>query len=127
MISLDPMERLTCAEYLTKFRSIAFPNIFYDFLHPFLTSLNESQSAPVVVAPTPTKHVGVSTPNGTVTAKSGVEPGGRAGGVLRSEADERIERVWSEWETIGRFLGGEAGVEVGEGKSGVKSLEEEVG
>lgn len=69
MISLDPANRSTCSEYLASYRSTAFPEIFYTFLHPFLSSLNDSA---------------VSNGHG--------------------DADEKIEKVWTEWETIAGFL-----------------------
>lgn len=53
MVSLDPAARLSFADYLTQYRSTAFPDIFYTFLHPFLSSLNEPSSPSPAPAPAP--------------------------------------------------------------------------
>lgn len=92
MISLDPAQRLTCDEYLNSYRSTAFPDIFYTFLHPFLSALND-YSTPIVPSPS-TPIASTATP--TIP--------GHAGATLKTDADDRVERVWSEWEMIARYL-----------------------
>ncbi|GAA5836125.1 hypothetical protein JCM9279_002203 [Rhodotorula babjevae] len=106
MVSLDPSARLSFADYLAQYRSTAFPNIFYTFLHPFLSSLNEPSSAP----PPPTSAPHTASPS---SARPGTStPADTAAGgpqqqqqtLLRTDADDRIERVWTEWEMIARYL-----------------------
>lgn len=95
---------MSCADYLEQYRGLAFPDIFYTFMHPFISSLNDCVSVtPIPPIPSP----GVSTPNGPHA--SGEVAG--AYGTLRSDADERIERVWSEWEMIQEHLDRDAGRE----------------
>lgn len=106
MLSLDPASRLSCADYLDRYRGLAFPDIFYTFLHPFISSLNDCvPSAPAAATPAP----GVSTPTGTHAAG---DPAGMYG-TLKSDADERIERIWSEWEMIQEYLDRDAGMAPG--------------
>ncbi|ORY82386.1 Other/VPS15 protein kinase [Leucosporidium creatinivorum] len=100
MLSLDPTHRLSCAEYLASYRNTAFPDIFYTFLHPFISSLNDI--SPSLPPPTPNASLAGKT-TGTAT------PGGQSGdqqqqATLRSDADDRIERVWNEWEMISEYL-----------------------
>lgn len=105
MISLDPANRSTCEEYLASYRKTAFPDIFYDFLHPFISSLNSSSptsTAPPATPPLAIRVPGISTP--AETAKS-VQPN-RASLAMRNDADERIETIWNEWESIAGFLDG---------------------
>lgn len=127
MLSLDPSARLSCADYLSQYRGSAFPDIFYTFLHPFISSLNDVAPPPPPPAPRP-----LSTTSGTATGGTAT-PGGVSGVVdtpapqatLRSNADEKIERVWSEWETISGFLGCE-GAKEEETKEGEKAGRNEV-
>ena len=108
MISLHPANRSTCAEYLASYRKIAFPDIFYDFLHPFISSLNTSSSpsfiAPPATPPLASRVPGISTP--AETAKS-IAP--KVNVTMRNDADERIETIWTEWEVIAGFLEGGVG------------------
>ncbi|KAK4050158.1 Serine/threonine-protein kinase [Microbotryomycetes sp. JL201] len=98
MLSLDPADRMTCAEYLAAYQGSVFPNIFSAFLHPFISALNDSTSGvtPPVQAPTKTPLPGSSTP--TQRVQETILP------TLKSDADERIERIWAEWETISEYL-----------------------
>lgn len=94
MISLDPESRLTCEKYLSTYRNEAFPEIFYTFLHPFISSLNDSTS---------------STPNPNLTSNDinsniGGGMNGNGGVILRTDADDKIERIWLEWELIEKYL-----------------------
>jgi phosphoinositide-3-kinase regulatory subunit 4 len=104
MISLDPADRLTCDEYLSTYRTTAFPDIFYTFLHPFISSLNEaSNSSATPSSATPTglrSATGTSTPSLGVT----VEAAALGGVTMQTDADDNIEKVWSEWEMIARYL-----------------------
>ncbi|KAM0788135.1 hypothetical protein ACM66B_001300 [Microbotryomycetes sp. NB124-2] len=98
MLSLEPTDRMTCAEYLAAYQGSVFPDLFSSFLHPFIASLNDStlSVAPEATAPTKTPLPGSSTP--TPKLQETVLP------TLKSDADERIERIWVEWETISEYL-----------------------
>lgn len=116
MISLDPSARLTCEEYLTTYRDVAFPEIFYTFLHPFISSLNETSNSSSNSAPSTSYTARESNAPTTATSGMNLDPlnlnNGLNGGVeLRSDADDRIERIWSEWEMIEKYLD-EGGVSV---------------
>ena len=106
MISLDPKERLTCAEYLASYQGTAFPDIFYNFFHPFISSLNEPFSSaplpPTMPTKTPLPGHNNSSANRSNVVVEAVQP------TLRSDADERIERIWVEWEMISEYLDREA-------------------
>ncbi|BGP14610.1 Serine/threonine-protein kinase [Rhodosporidiobolus nylandii] len=93
MISLDPSARLTFADYLQQYRSTAFPDVFYTFLHPFLASLASSAPPPATAAPRPTGAIGAAGAPEQVQQT-----------LLRTDADETIERVWGEWEVVARYL-----------------------
>lgn len=105
MISLDPSSRLTCEEYLTTYRDVAFPEIFYTFLHPFIASLNETSNSSTS-APS-TSYTARESNAPTTTSGMNLDPmnnGLNAGVELRSAADDKIERIWSEWEMIEKYL-----------------------
>ncbi|BGP23345.1 other/VPS15 protein kinase [Rhodotorula toruloides] len=99
MVSLDPISRLTFSDYLNQYRGTAFPEIFYTFLHPFLSSLTESVA---LSAPPPV-------PSRPESATPGTGDGAGFAArqehtLLRTDADDKIERVWTEWEIIARYL-----------------------
>ncbi|BGP38644.1 Serine/threonine-protein kinase [Rhodotorula kratochvilovae] len=97
MISLDPSARLSFADYLAQYRSTAFPDIFYTFLHPFLSTLNEPSSAAAPPPPPPARP-GMSTPADAPAQQQQQQT------LLRTDADDRIDRVWHEWEIVARYL-----------------------
>lgn len=84
MVSVDPDRRLTFDQYLSTYRGVAFPEIFYSFLHPFISSLDEAS------------------PSSSVTTT--VPPSGSAPETLKTDSDSKIERVWGDWENIRRYL-----------------------
>ncbi|GAA5903427.1 ubiquitin-binding serine/threonine protein kinase VPS15 [Sporobolomyces salmoneus] len=107
MISLEPSSRLSFSTLLSQYRQTAFPDIFYTFLHPFLNSLNRVSAPLPPSAPTASSSFSQAqsstTRLGTATPTPGLaEPQQQT--LLRTDADERIERVWNEWEIIQRYL-----------------------
>ncbi|GAA6060755.1 hypothetical protein JCM10212_006735 [Sporobolomyces blumeae] len=111
MVSLDPSSRLSFSALLSQYRQTAFPDVFYTLIHPFLSSLNHVSS--VSTSAPPSSAAGLSsttTRSGTTTPTPGA--GSLATGVhmeaqqtlLRTESDERIERIWGEWEVVERYL-----------------------
>ncbi|GAA5975929.1 hypothetical protein JCM10908_005330 [Rhodotorula pacifica] len=107
MLSLDPSARLSFADYLVQNRGTAFPEIFYTFLHPFISSLDKVSS---FVPPTPstgarTATTTISLPAPSVDGGVGSQQPLQQGPILlRTDADEKIERIWSEWEMVTRYL-----------------------
>lgn len=79
MLELDPQKRLSCAEYLDRCRGKAFPDSFYDYFLPFFTSLNEM---------------------------TGVQPASssNSSAVAGTEADDRINQIWAEWDIVRSHL-----------------------
>lgn len=109
MLSLDPSARLSFADYLTQNRGNAFPEIFYTFLHPFISSLDRVSASvpPPTAAPTTEMRNGAATPSVDVGAggqqqQQAQQPQGPI--LLRTDADEKIERIWTEWEMVTRYL-----------------------
>lgn len=101
MVSLDPSSRLSFSDYLNQYRGTAFPEIFYTFLHPFLSSLTESASSSAP-PPGPTRP-GSATP---VTGDGTGLAARQEHTLLRTDADDKIERLWLEWEIVARYLDG---------------------
>lgn len=103
MISLDPSSRLSFSAYLRQYRTTAFPDIFYTFLHPFLSSLSELSSPPASSAPSaPPPPSFVPSRAGAAAQQQQQEKIQQT--LLRTDADETIEQVWSEWEVVKRYL-----------------------
>ncbi|KAL2019289.1 hypothetical protein VTK56DRAFT_9756 [Thermocarpiscus australiensis] len=78
MIQLDPQKRYSAEQYLGFWKGKVFPEYFYSFLHQYMemiTDLSASRYAQ------------------------------RANGRNIGEADERIERVWLDFDKISYFLG----------------------
>lgn len=103
MLSLDPAHRLTFSDYLTRNRGTAFPEVFYTFLHPFIGSLDSV----AVHAPSSAAQAGRTTTTGKAPSIDGVGPQQQAQSgpiLLRTDADEKIERIWTEWEMVSRYL-----------------------
>ncbi|KAL2173811.1 uncharacterized protein P884DRAFT_231482 [Thermothelomyces heterothallicus CBS 202.75] len=87
MIQLDPQKRYSAEQYLDFWKGKVFPEYFYSFLHQYMELITDISSAQYA---------------GGGTARSA------------SEADQRIERVWLDFDKIAYFLGyqnGESRVE----------------
>ncbi|KAL2200710.1 hypothetical protein P885DRAFT_28122 [Corynascus similis CBS 632.67] len=78
MIQLDPQKRYSAEQYLDFWKGKVFPEYFYSFLHQYMELITDISSAQYAT-----------------------------GGVARnaSEADQRIERVWLDFDKISYFLG----------------------
>ncbi|KAK4246447.1 hypothetical protein C7999DRAFT_42134 [Corynascus novoguineensis] len=78
MIQLDPQKRYSAEQYLDFWKGKVFPEYFYSFLHQYMGLITDISSAQYA-----------------------------AGGPARnaSEADQRIERVWLDFDKISYFLG----------------------
>ncbi|OAA68394.1 protein kinase [Niveomyces insectorum RCEF 264] len=94
MIQLDPQKRYSAKEYLEFYRGKVFPDYFYYFLHQYMEVITDPSSGQYPVSGA-TRNLG--------------------------EADERIDRVYYDFDKISYFLGfqddGEAGVSNNNNKS----------
>lgn len=82
MIQLEPESRYSAEEYLNFWRHKAFPGYFYSFLHQYMGVITDPSSGRAPVLPE--------------TANFG-------------EADDRIDRVYYDFDKISYFLGYEEG------------------
>ncbi|KAF9885873.1 Serine/threonine-protein kinase [Aspergillus nanangensis] len=78
MIQLDPESRYSAEEYLNFWKEKAFPEYFYSFLHQYMSLMTDPSS-------------------GRAQATTEL--------ASRSEADDRIERVYFDFDKISYFLG----------------------
>ncbi|KAL2827543.1 hypothetical protein BDW59DRAFT_55585 [Aspergillus cavernicola] len=78
MIQLDPESRYSAEEYLNFWKVKAFPEYFYSFLHQYMSLMTDPSSGRTKV---------------------------EAGSANRGEADDRIERVYLDFDKISYFLG----------------------
>ena len=114
MIALDPAARPAFDTLLHTARGKVFPEAFYLFLHSYVASINELPSPSPFNAPppAPTAPTVSSSAPSTAAAKA---PGATtpvlplgSGGVLPSDADRRIERVWADYESVEPYLAADA-------------------
>ena len=78
MIKLDPEQRYSAEEYLTFYRSKIFPSYFYGFLHQYMGNLTDPSHGRKPVALESWNH---------------------------GESDDKIERVYLDFDKISYFLG----------------------
>lgn len=122
MIAIEPSSRPTFDSLLHTARGSVFPETFYSFLHNYVASVNElsSQSpfpfstqvhqpgaAPPPIPSTPTTSkasTAVSTISGGVTGTAGAEAGDIFAEPLPSDSDRRMERIWSDYESVEPYL-----------------------
>ncbi|KAK4187109.1 Serine/threonine-protein kinase ppk19 [Podospora australis] len=83
MIQLDPQKRYSAEQYLEFYKGKVFPTYFYNFLHQYMELITDLSSS----------HY--ASPGGGPDKNFG-------------EADQRIERVWLDFDKISYFLGHEA-------------------
>ncbi|KAI8805979.1 hypothetical protein BJ742DRAFT_680534 [Cladochytrium replicatum] len=95
MIQLDPSKRLTAAQYLQQWRGKAFPEIFYTFLHQYVSSTIDPPTPIVVKSPTP---VTLAPPG--LNAASASQPT-----VMSADTDAKIEKIYFDFGTIAIALG----------------------
>lgn len=109
MVSLDPADRRTCEYYYTEEYDRSFPASFYDFFHDFVASTNEinavhpaqsSFSTAVSASGTTTPQIGANA--NTATLPSAPETDSEI--PLPSNADEIINRIWTDFESIERRI-----------------------
>lgn len=114
MIVIDPTQRPTFDALLHTARGTVFPETFYSFLHNYVASINElsspspfsfpnlsnpSAATPVTATPTTAKPL-VS--NATQPGLS--NPSDDFSDPLPSDSDRRMERLWSDYESVEPYL-----------------------
>lgn len=99
MCSLAPEDRLTCTQHLA---TANFPDWFSD-MHDYVANLNDITSPHLAPNQTPISMNAstiTTTLNSPKPAPSVDLPNTRREPVLKSDADERLERLTMDWETL---------------------------
>ncbi|KAJ3852330.1 hypothetical protein EV368DRAFT_41251 [Lentinula lateritia] len=118
MISLDPLSRPTFDSLMQASRGAVFPESFFSFFHNYVSSNNEiSGISPFPPNGTNIPNPGDLTPSFSATAsRSGTltstppAPGGSSlnatssGDVLPNDSDNRMERLWADFESVEPYL-----------------------
>lgn len=107
MIGIDPATRPTFDSLLHNARGTVFPETFYSFLHNYVASVNEL-SSPGVFSFGGHSNQPISTPTTTGapanTAPHAGVPGDLSSEPLPSDSDHRLERIWSDYESVEPYL-----------------------
>lgn len=116
MIAIDPAQRPTFDSLLHNARGTVFPETFYSFLHNYVASVNElpasspfsfpnqshpstTPATPTIAAPTSAKPVLPNAPHPPLsTDDDGLTD------QLPSDSDQRMERLWSDYESVEPYL-----------------------
>ncbi|SCV71242.1 BQ2448_2830 [Microbotryum intermedium] len=103
MVSRQPSQRKSCKDYLNESKGKVFPEVFYTFFHPFLAGLNEGSSmgteGRTKVNPASTV-ITTTTLGGETLAPRSMDTNTS----LRSDSDDKIEKVWNEWGMVMQYL-----------------------
>ncbi|EIN14505.1 hypothetical protein PUNSTDRAFT_96429 [Punctularia strigosozonata HHB-11173 SS5] len=111
MIALDPASRPSFDMLLHTSRGSVFPECFYSFLHNYVASVSELPTPSPFASPTPLPSGTSSTApssalRGLPSAASA--PGGalpdELGGALPSDSDQRMERIWADYESTEPYI-----------------------
>ncbi|TFY67174.1 hypothetical protein EVJ58_g1791 [Rhodofomes roseus] len=111
MIAVDPAVRPSFDTLLHTSRGSVFPESFYSFFHNYVSSINElsgpspfaSNAAPTV-PPTPAGATVKSPQAVTPQTIPGTSTGDVLNESLPSDSDRRMERIWSDFESVEPFL-----------------------
>ncbi|KAL2120925.1 hypothetical protein VTJ04DRAFT_4952 [Mycothermus thermophilus] len=79
MIQLDPQKRYSAEQFLDFYKGKVFPEYFYSFLHQYMELITHPAASPPTLLGGAPKHF--------------------------TEADQRIERIWLDFDKISYFLG----------------------
>lgn len=113
MIAIDPTSRPTFDSLLHAARGFVFPETFYSFLHNYVASINEPSSTsafPFSASPHQTNVA--QTPISAAVPPPIPKPGPSApttiGDVMNeqlpSDSDHRMERIWSDYESVEPYI-----------------------
>lgn len=96
MIQLDPNSRYSAERYLTEWCGKAFPTYFYTFLHHYMSSISDkSDGLP------PHGHVPSEVDDPLSQVLANLKSANRK---KLSDADERIERIYHDFDKIAYFV-----------------------
>ncbi|OCH92765.1 hypothetical protein OBBRIDRAFT_886008 [Obba rivulosa] len=113
MITIDPLTRPTFDSLLHTSRGTVFPEAFYSFLHNYVSTLNElrcpspfaliSHALTHTISPSPSA---ISTVKAASATPSSPNPsaGNTSSDPLPSDSDQRMERIWADYESIEPYL-----------------------
>jgi phosphoinositide-3-kinase regulatory subunit 4 len=115
MIDIEPTARPTFDTLLHTSRGTIFPESFYSFLHNYVSSINDLPSNPPFSSTAPstaaTPAIAPSISGSTIRPNSslGLNPTGLPGtetplDALPSDSDHRLERIWSDYESVEPYL-----------------------
>lgn len=104
MIALEPASRPTFDVLLHTSRGTVFPESFYSFLHNYAISTNELPS------PSPFAPLSLATGQTLATTPAAKLPGTPhsappdSPGMLPGDSDNRLDRIWSEFDGVEMYL-----------------------
>ena len=117
MIAIDPTTRPTFDSLLHTTRGSVFPESFYSFLHNYVASVNELSSGSPFAFPNAshvTSTITTPTTQTSTATKLSVPPSATTPGFpgtgdvfnepLPSDSDHRMERIWSDYESVEPYL-----------------------
>ncbi|KAF0433331.1 ARM repeat-containing protein [Gigaspora margarita] len=96
MIHVDPSQRYTAEQYLQEWRGTAFPQYFYTFLHQYIGSVTDPHNQ---------THSRTLNTNGTSKTVEPQDSNITTSTIVNTDADEKIERIYYEFDKIAFFLG----------------------
>ena len=111
MIALDHTARPTFDTVLHTSRGTVFPEGFYSFLHDYVHSVCDlSEKSPFLTAPpatvgTPTTAPTSQIPKPAQRAPLSMSQEAQGDNNLPSDSDHRMERIWSDFESVETYLG----------------------
>jgi phosphoinositide-3-kinase regulatory subunit 4 len=91
MVALDPAKRPTFDTALHTSRGTVFPESFYAFFHNYLSAMNELSSPSIFAKGSSSNAIGE-----TVASNEHIP--------LPNDSDHRIDKIWSEYETVEPYL-----------------------
>jgi phosphoinositide-3-kinase, regulatory subunit 4 len=94
MISLSPDDRLSCEAYLVDYRDTVFPESFYTFFNRFISDINDLPALTYPSIPNTALLPAAGVPSSTAFGSEGVAS------ALASSADDRIERIWLDFDSV---------------------------
>lgn len=105
MISLHPQDRSSFQHYLDTSRKKCFPDLFYTFLHRYLTTLQRTSVRTSALAASEAASRPATTTQ-SAAASDSAPATNEIAYLFRAEADERIERMYEEWSVVAHVLDG---------------------
>ncbi|TFK75636.1 ARM repeat-containing protein [Pluteus cervinus] len=124
MINLEPSNRPTFDTLLHTSRGTVFPEMFYSFLHNYVSSINDLPTSTPFSVASPNPTLPAVTPSTIAPSISGASirttqsigqqlDAATSADLIKdplpSDSDHRIERIWADYESVESYLTPEAG------------------